>query len=220
MTDSLWSVSTLDEILAHAARKPVLDPPFESPLEENFARSILKYVDDAVTLGKQMEVNTLCGRFRLDFVAIRSGRAIGLECDGAEFHPSTLRDEWRDAMILGDASITSIYRFRGKDVFSSVEDCLFILSAWEPQLFSDRGHRRLASEASEEAKAVINQHHLDDEWRIFVPYKKYNHQYGTVVERHSKMPFTRGSHLLVEHYSFAKKHGGGDLERLIRLANP
>ena len=164
MNDHGWQELTgLDEVLAHAARKPALDPPYESPLEEAFAHNVIKYLDDGVTLGKQMEVNTICGQFRIDFVAERSGRRIGLECDGADFHPSPLRDEWRDAMILGDGPIVSIYRFRGKDVFSRVEDCLFILSAWERRFFSERGLRRLEVEASEEARAEVSRRQLDDE---------------------------------------------------------
>jgi very-short-patch-repair endonuclease len=221
MNDHGWSqLPALDDVLAHAARKPALDAPYESPLEEAFAQNVVKYLDDAITLRKQLEVNTVCGQFRIDFVAERSGRRIGLECDGAEFHPSPLRDEWRDAMILGDGSIACIYRFRGKDVFTRVEDCLFILSAWEARFFSERGLRRLEAEASEEAKSQVSRRQLDDAACVIAVYRRYGFQDGTVVERHSKDPFIRQSRILVEHYAFAKKHGGGDLDQMIRLANP
>ena len=75
------------------------DPPYESPLEDTFARGLSKFLRPGTNLEKQVEVTTICGDFRLDFVATTmAGRRVAYECDGAEFHDAQ-RDEWRDSVV-------------------------------------------------------------------------------------------------------------------------
>lgn len=62
---------------------------------------------------------------------------MGFECDGKEFHDE-YRDEWRDGMILAEAAVDTIYRFRGKDLFSFLEDCVYAIFQNDPWLFNDR----------------------------------------------------------------------------------
>jgi len=45
------------------------DPPYESPLEDCFAWALSKYLRPGTNLQKQVEVKTICGDFRVDFVA-------------------------------------------------------------------------------------------------------------------------------------------------------
>ncbi len=100
-------------------RKPKFDPPYDSPIENDFAYNIVKYLDKGVIFDKQISVDTVCGRFRLDFIAHRSRRRIGFECDGKEFHDNDVgcsaRDRWRDALILETGAVEVIYRFPGKE---------------------------------------------------------------------------------------------------------
>ncbi|MBI1899873.1 MAG: hypothetical protein HYS13_02010 [Planctomycetia bacterium] len=131
---------------------PVYDPPFDSPIEDAFAGALVKYLRGGVALKKQVEVATICGRFRLDFVAVsRTGHRVAYECDGSEFHDQS-RDEWRDAMILGAGAIDAIVRCRGIDITHRLDDVLFIASRWDAELFSDRGSRILSKLASKRAK--------------------------------------------------------------------
>lgn len=46
---------------------------FESPLESGFARQIWRYLHSDAKLETQVSVDTICGRFRLDFVVHRGG---------------------------------------------------------------------------------------------------------------------------------------------------
>jgi len=74
------------------------DPPYESPLEDLFAWNAVKYLGETVAFDKQVEVDTICGKFRLDFLAVSPESRVAFECDGVEYHEPR-RDEWRDAMI-------------------------------------------------------------------------------------------------------------------------
>lgn len=194
--------------------RPQFEQPYESPLEEIFAYNIVKYLDKVVIFQKQVTVDTLCGRFRLDFMIQRSGICIGLECDGEEYH-SPLRDEWRDAMILETGCVVAIYRFRGKDIFSNIEDCLFFLSLWEPQLFLERGLACLKVLASDEARTKACQVEFDEIDHIFCGYEKHRYEYGIQIEKHSYRPCNYGNSFLKEIISFAKRHGGGELDHLM-----
>ena len=85
----------------------------ESPIESEFLGALRKYAAGGLQLETQVEVVTICGKFRLDLVAVfENGRRVAFECDGKEFHKPS-RDEWRDAMILGKGFVDCIYRLRG-----------------------------------------------------------------------------------------------------------
>lgn len=141
-------------------------PPYESPIEDSFAWEFAKHLDPAHDLQKQVEVNTIVGGFRLDFLVVTSQRKIGIECDGKEFHDYT-RDMFRDAIIIGCSDIESIYRFGGKDICFHLNDALYTLTLREPDLFSSRGRgnlKRLASRDSQIydcAEFIINNGTVD-----------------------------------------------------------
>jgi hypothetical protein len=126
------------------------DPPYDSPIEDAFAKSATKFLNREVILYTQVEIPTICGLFRLDFVAIDSdGKKTGFECDGKEFHDES-RDEWRDAMILGSSDIDEIYRISGKEITYRIDDVFYSISIWSPWLFDDRQKYNLSRIASEE----------------------------------------------------------------------
>lgn len=109
----------------------------ESPLEELFIENLEKYVSPFSLIHPQYQVQTIVGKFRLDFVVELKGIKIGFECDGKEFHDE-YRDEWRDGFILHNGDIDTIYRFRGKDLFTFINDCIYIIYKYDPFLFNDR----------------------------------------------------------------------------------
>lgn len=202
--------------------KPKFDPPYDSPIENDFAYNIVKYLDNDVTFDKQVSVDTVCGRFRLDFIAHRSRRRIGFECDGKEFHDNyvgcSARDRWRDALILETGVVEVIYRFPGKDLVYNINDCLFILAACEPQLFSERELINLNQLASYDVIKKLSQMWMhgqiwqfDDSEMIYCLYKEFRYQYGVTVYRHHC-----NNSFLLERSNFAKKYGGGDLDYIMR----
>jgi hypothetical protein len=131
---------------------PMYDPPYDSPLEDSFAWALTKYLRPGTNLEKQVEVRTICGVFYLDFVATTTtGRRVAYECDGGEFHEAQ-RDEWRDAMILGANAVDTIIRLRGSDLTYHLEDVLWLLANWDPDVFSTRSQHILFRLASERAR--------------------------------------------------------------------
>lgn len=196
--------------------KPAFEPPYDSPIENDFAYNIVKYLDERVAFKKQVSVKTICGRFRLDFIAYQSGRCIGFECDGKEFHNNEVhcsgRDRWRDALILETGIVEVIYRFPGKNLVYNINDCLFILAVYEPQLFSERSLENLKALASVDVKNQISemQQYDEKEW-IFCGYEEFRYQYGISIYRHHRNNF-----FLLEMSTYAKKYGEGDLDRVMQ----
>lgn len=156
--------------------RPSYDPPYESPIEDLFALNIVKYLEESVQFQKQVDCRTVCGNFRIDFVCL-AGKGIGIECDGKDYHDED-RDEWRDAMILGDHCVDTIYRFRGQDLNYHMEDVLWIFSQYEPWLFSERGRCNLDLLASENIKQGFSKEYGE---MIVMPTKWEGHPDGHVV---------------------------------------
>ncbi len=160
------------------------DPPYESKIEEKFAYNIQKYLGFGVSFTKQVWVNTLGGRYRLDFTMEREGVRIGLECDGKEYH-CPARDRARDCNILETGFVSAIYRFQGKDINLNIEDSLFLLSLCEPDFFLGGGLDNLKNLASDDA--------IGQTWRINFKtaeyvgcvYKEYDYQSGVDITRHT-----------------------------------
>jgi hypothetical protein len=118
------------------------EEPFDSPIEAAFAESCFKFLSPAVHVQQQRKVSTTHGSFRLDFLMLVKGRKIAVECDGKDFHEG-LRDELRDAILLGEGKCETIYHFRGCDLVYHPYDCVWLMSVLDKDLFSQRGHIQL-----------------------------------------------------------------------------
>ena len=116
----------------------------ESSIEENFYWAISKVTNDDVRVYRQHKVETQIGRFRLDFLLERSGdgMAIGVECDGKDFH-SPESDAKRDAAIVSTGVVDKIYRITGHDLVFHLEDSIQMLAIMEPWIVSKRGAANL-----------------------------------------------------------------------------
>lgn len=121
---------------------PWSDPVYESPLEEYFASQLKRYLGPETLLTPQVEIDTRFSRFRLDFVASRNEFAVGIECDGKEFHDEG-RDALRDILIVETGKVANVVRFRGTDIHNAADTCIFVLSRLYPGLFSERAHTNL-----------------------------------------------------------------------------
>lgn len=123
---------------------PGFEPPYDSPIEETFAWNAIKYVRPDTSLHKQYDISTKRGGFRLDFVLERNGRRVAFECDGKEFHDA-YRDEWRDAITLGEGHVEVVYRLRGHDIHFHISEILYVVAHWESDLFTEAGRLNLSS---------------------------------------------------------------------------
>lgn len=117
---------------------PNFDPPYDSPIEHEFAWSLSKVLADGVVLEKQVPVNTPKANYRLDLVASIADRKIAFELDGKDIHTGAnqSRDDLRDARILKSQAVDAIYRLTGKDVWYHMSECLLLLRMYEPRVIS------------------------------------------------------------------------------------
>lgn len=192
---------------------PTYPPQYESPLEEDFTYHLTKYLDPTISLTPQFEVKTICGTFRIDFVAHGSAGLIGFECDGKDFHDFS-RDEWRDAMILGSKGVDAIYRLRGSDLFYHIDDILHFISRWNPELFSQRGLLNLETLASDAVRSD------SEEYSKSVAFIRYQEEESQVpIDVIIRRRFLHGDNskrqFLETAYSFALSVGGGNLDDVI-----
>lgn len=130
-------------------KKVRFDPPYDSPIEEQFVWHFEKYVDKDVELLSQFEILTSHGNFKMDFVIKNGLKLIGIECDGKDYH-HIWRDIWRDIAILENSDVIEVFRFRGSDITYHINECLLVLSWYYSELFDHRGIQNLKILADKE----------------------------------------------------------------------
>jgi len=192
-------------------RPPIFDPPYDSPIEEKFASYAAKYFDESIDLETQIEFNTICGLFRVDFVATTpDGFVTVFEADGKEYHDEH-RDEWRDAMIMGTGKVDEIYRIRGSDLIYKLDDLFYVLSVLSPQLFNERQIKNLSVLASEELTKQNISLHRDTFMASFWIDGIEELQQIRLEKRHKIIP--PGMRQFWETaFRHAKSQGGGNLD--------
>ena len=194
--------------------KSKYEPPYDSPIEDIFAWNLGKYINPNLRLDKQIEANTPWGIFILDFMVECKSEKIAFECDGKDFH-DLRRDEWRDAIILGEGYIDTIYHLRGTDLIHRTEDCFFIISLLDPQIVGERGRVNLEALASDSIK-------LDFELKFGKNTEEVNglislgipEHFIYIVRNTRNMPDGK-SPLWKCHYSYALENRGLALDNLI-----
>lgn len=191
-------------------KPPICHPPYDSPLEDDFAYHLTKYLEPTVFFVPQFEVKTICGTFRIDFVVQSPMGLIGFECDGKEFHDSS-RDEWRDAMILGSNGVNAIYRLRGADLYYHIDDVIYVVSRWNPELFSQRGLLNLESLASDAVRSESEEYTKSV---VFIRYHEDENQapLDVVVRRRFLHSDPNRRQFMQTAYNFACSVGGGNLD--------
>ncbi len=214
----------LGDVLEEMFQGPLLGqhwlyPPYDSPLERLFAHHLVKYVHDEADLRKQVPISTICGTFRLDFVLQRGIKRVVFECDGRDFH-DPIRDEWRDGMILGAEAVDVIYRFRGSDLTYHLNDCLFVISRWEPDIFSPRGLLQLEALASDEVRNYVeNVQPEQHTWHQITyhkqPESKYSDPLFISITRNSRHDPLELHIAWRNKFNFAKSRGGGTLDEVM-----
>ncbi len=117
---------------------PCYDPPYDSHIEDEFAWHMVKYIALEARMEKQHPIHTYCADFRLDFYLEKGARRIGVECDGKAYHNPD-KDRIRDTLILGTKQIDTLFRLRGKNIRHNIDDLLYLLSRYCPDVFSARG---------------------------------------------------------------------------------
>lgn len=196
----------------------IYNPPYDSPIEDCFAKFATKFVNQTMSMTTQVDISTRFGNYRLDFVITApNGKKTAIECDGKDFHNES-RDEWRDAMILGSSDIHEIYRIKGKEISYRIEDVFYALSVWSPWLFDDRQKYNLQRLASNELRkrtilaedTILTVNHMDTENEI-VQLSQFQ-----LEKRHKNIPQGRRQFWQTA-FQFAQQHSGSSLDDIIGL---
>jgi hypothetical protein len=191
---------------------PYYEPPYDSPIEDQFAKRYVKYAGDAVVMLPQVQVKTICGTFIVDFVLTApDGYRVGIECDGKEFHEPS-RDEWRDAMILGGNHLDAMYRIRGSDITYHLDDVLYLLSALEPSVFASRAMSSLEVLASPEIQKIDLRQDIDN---YQVAYDGQDLVGAIHIEARRQHVPTGQRRFWQAAYQHATSLGGGELDAVI-----
>ncbi len=94
---------------------------------------------------RQVPFDTPCGTFYLDLGSkLRSGRAIGVECDGIQHKKTLAKDLCRDALMLDTKRIASIYRIDAWAVRKLQFHWMAALNKLEPGIFPQEYGEMLA----------------------------------------------------------------------------
>ena len=131
------------------------DPPYERPLEDEFAWHLIKYLRPIAGLRYQVKVETPCTNAWVDFVVEHGARRIGFEIgslDDADASGDEQQERYRDALVIGSGALDVLYRFRAADLLYRPHDALYLAAQWDPTLFSERGQINLHTLASPEAR--------------------------------------------------------------------
>ena len=123
----------------------------ESPIEAILEHALAKFLLGSMKIIRQFKVQADRRIFRMDMVVeTPAGKRIGFECDGKDFHDRET-DSRRDSLILRTGAVQEICRIPGHAINYRLEDTLYALSLWYPQIFAERGRWSIERNASIEA---------------------------------------------------------------------
>ena len=173
MADFSTRSSTPDDWARALAVGPHYEPPYPGAVQDELAWHLVKVVREDARLRSEVEVEVPASAgwpgsgtgpafFTLDLVVevpVGEGAVRRVAFEAAGGHgPRALRDHdrrlRRDATLLANGAVDTIYRLRGSDLLGHMDDVLYLASQWDPDLFSDRGRTNLATLATAEARTV------------------------------------------------------------------
>lgn len=160
MTTLLTPLAPVTAPATPQLREPALfyAPPYETPVDDEFAWHLVKVLDADGGLLSQVAFETEAGTVWVDFVVettLSDGqpRRIGFELTRAD--EDEAQAAMRDALLVRNHALDALYRFRATDVLVRVADVLLVVAGWEPSLFSLRGRTNLERLASPEALLTL-----------------------------------------------------------------
>ena len=143
--------------------QPVLwyDPPYERPLEDEFAWHLVKYLDPVSNLEYQVEVETPTGSTWIDFMVTQGGKRYGFEISACGDEDEYVETTYRDAMVISSGSVDVLYRLRCEDLLHYVHLTLSVVMQSDKSLFSPRGQRNIKTLAGPDGNGEVVVRRLD-----------------------------------------------------------
>ena len=173
MADFSTRSSTPDDWARALAVGPHYEPPYPGAVQDELAWHLVKVVREDARLRSEVEVEVPASAgwpgsgtgpafFTLDLVVevpVGEGAVRRVAFEAAGGHgPRALRDHdrrlRRDATLLANGAVDTIYRLRGSDLLGHMDDVLYLASQWDTDVFSERGRINLKTLASPQARAL------------------------------------------------------------------
>ncbi len=132
-------------------------PPYERPVEDEFAWHLVKYLDARAGVQYQARVETPAGPFWVDFLvemADAHGTLRRFAFEISEPDADADKEAMRDALLVGQGALDGLFRFQSEDLLYRLHDALWCVRCWEGTLFSQRGKVNLETLASLDALQV------------------------------------------------------------------
>lgn len=128
-------------------------PSYDTMLEDELAWHFTKYLAEDAAFQDHTRVQTPYAEFDVDFLVELGKQRIGFMCGHMESDNERAESGFKDALLIDAGGIDVVYRFRQEDLQLRLHDCLQIVAAWNPGLFSFRGIVNLETLASPDARA-------------------------------------------------------------------
>lgn len=128
-------------------------PPYSSMLADDLAWYFTRFFADEASIQEQTRVQTPFAEFTVDFLIELGKNRIGFMLGHMDSDNELAESSFKDAMLIDSGGLDVIYRFRSYDLEERLYDCLQIISAWNPGLFSYRGRVNLETLSSSAARA-------------------------------------------------------------------
>lgn len=110
----------------------------ETPIERSFFEVYRHFCAPTVKIRPQQRIEVPIRKFRLDFLLSTDRGNVCIECDGKDYHDPA-KDELRDALVLGSGLVQGVLRFPGWALKYRPADCVYTVSRYFPELFSEPG---------------------------------------------------------------------------------
>ena len=173
-----------------------VEPPYPGAVQDELAWHLAKYLREDARLESEATVEVTAGPshgpayFTLDLAVDvpvdglpGATRRVAFEAGSPGRNPLRDHDRLlrRDATVLAVGAADAVVRLRGSDLLHHMEDVLFLVAQWDPELFSERGRINLRTLASPEARAVAVR---AEQPSVLVPYALDPDDESASPERH------------------------------------
>ena len=151
----LFKSSSPEDQASSVLEEPALfyHPPYDTMRDDELAWQFTKYLNEGASVQDRARVQTPYAEFEVDFLVELGNHRIGFMCGHLESDNKRTESGFKDAMLIDAGGIDVIYRFCLDDLEHRIHDCLQVVAAWNPGLFSFRGLTNLETLSSENARA-------------------------------------------------------------------
>ena len=173
-----------------------VEPPYPGAIQDELAWHLAKYIREDARITSEVAVEITAGPshgpayFTLDLAVDvpvdglpGATRRVAFEAGSPARNPLRDHDRLlrRDATVLAVGAADAVVRLRGSDLLHHMEDVLFLVAQWDPELFSERGRINLRTLASPEVRAIAVR---PEQPSVLVPYALDPDAAADAPERH------------------------------------